>query len=97
MKLNRDEVAKLSRLCAVQLNQEEEAAFLMKLESVIELIGKLSALDLKTQTPWTSESTFLSTYQPMKTPPYEDPAVLLSNVKHPIKANMIQIKSPLAN
>jgi aspartyl/glutamyl-tRNA(Asn/Gln) amidotransferase C subunit len=94
MSITDKDLQRLQKLCAIDLwNQKEK--FLSQLSEIINFVSQLQGLDLEWVEPLAHpiEEKQLEFRKGVRS--FNNPKELLQNVKHPMKDNMIVIKSAI--
>lgn len=94
MSITEQDLQRLQKLCAIDLGQQKEK-FLTQLTEIINFVSQLQEIDIEWIKPLAHpiEEKKLELRKGVKT--FEDSNLLFQNVKHPIKDNMIVIKSAI--
>ena len=93
--LNKQDLERLSKLCAIQLTEEDEKKFLNQLDEILNFVSQLKEVNVEgiDPLPHPIENLTLTLREGIKD--FEWKEKLFQNVKHPIKDNMIAIKSAI--
>ena len=93
--LTKEQLIKLEKLSALEIDENKWNKFISKLSDVINLLDRLKTREPSDIIESEKETWDLSEYVFFENTTQTDPVEIMSNVKHPVLDNAITIKSSL--
>jgi aspartyl-tRNA(Asn)/glutamyl-tRNA(Gln) amidotransferase subunit C len=95
MSFTLEDIKHLSKLCAINLSEKEQEKFLKQIDEILKFVSQLNEVDVEgiDPLPHPIEDLVLTPREGVRQ--FENTKDLFVNVKHPIKDNMIVIKSAI--